>query len=109
MKIAIIGAGNVGGALAKGWAKAGHTVILGARDPQKDKIRSLVAFSKNISATSLAEAADEAEVILIALSIGSVVEVIKKTTASVQQDAEDNEDTENNGFQEDAEAEKSGE
>lgn len=40
---------------------------------------------------------------------GPVVEIIKKTTASVQQDAEDNEDTENNDLQEDAEAENSGE
>jgi predicted dinucleotide-binding enzyme len=28
MKIAIIGTGNVGSALAKGFAKAGHTVLL---------------------------------------------------------------------------------
>jgi hypothetical protein len=38
-----------------------------------------------------------------------VVEIIKKTTASVQKDTEDNEDAENNDLQEDAEAEKSGE
>ncbi len=33
MKIAIIGAGNVGGALAKSSVRAGHSVTLSAKDP----------------------------------------------------------------------------
>ncbi|MBC7887308.1 MAG: NAD(P)-binding domain-containing protein [Ferruginibacter sp.] len=33
MKIAIMGAGNIGGALAKNLIKAGHTVLIGARLP----------------------------------------------------------------------------
>jgi predicted dinucleotide-binding enzyme len=37
MKIAIIGSGNVGGALAQGWAKAGHQIVFGARDPKEFK------------------------------------------------------------------------
>lgn len=35
MKIAIIGAGNVGNALGSGWAKCGHEVTFGVRDPKK--------------------------------------------------------------------------
>ena len=31
MKIAIIGSGNVGGALAQQWIKAGHHVMIGAK------------------------------------------------------------------------------
>ena len=77
MKIAIIGAGNVGSALAKGWAKAGHTIILGVRNPQDKKITSLLADSPNITAKSTQSAAWEAEVIVIALPIGSVVDVAK--------------------------------
>jgi 8-hydroxy-5-deazaflavin:NADPH oxidoreductase len=34
MKIAIIGTGNIGGALATSWAKAGHDIILCVRDKQ---------------------------------------------------------------------------
>jgi predicted dinucleotide-binding enzyme len=34
MHIAIIGAGNVGNALATGWLAAGHQITFGARDPQ---------------------------------------------------------------------------
>lgn len=32
MKIAIIGTGNVGGALATKWANAGHHIFLGVKD-----------------------------------------------------------------------------
>lgn len=35
MKIAILGAGNVGTTLGEGWARAGHEVVYGSRDPQK--------------------------------------------------------------------------
>ncbi len=37
MKIAIIGAGNVGKALAGRFAKAGHEVVFGVRDPAATK------------------------------------------------------------------------
>ena len=37
MKIGIIGAGNVGEALARAWSKAGHDIILGVRDAAKAK------------------------------------------------------------------------
>ena len=33
MRIAVIGTGNVGGALGKRWAQGGHTVVFAARDP----------------------------------------------------------------------------
>jgi len=78
MKIAIIGAGNVGGALARGWAKTGHKIILGVRNPQDDKFKSLLAASKNISAKTVQEAAGESELLLIALPIPAVVEVAKR-------------------------------
>ena len=41
MKIAIIGAGNVGGSLAKAFAGKGHDVRIGVRDP--DKVADLIA------------------------------------------------------------------
>lgn len=75
MKIAIIGAGNVGGALALGWARAGHTIILGVREPQDKKIQALVAAAKGITVQTPAAAARAAEVILVALPVPAVVEV----------------------------------
>lgn len=37
MKIAIIGSGNVGTALGKGWLAAGHEVVFGVRNPSSAK------------------------------------------------------------------------
>lgn len=42
MKIAIIGAGNVGGTLGRRWAALGHEVVFGVRDPAREKYQSLV-------------------------------------------------------------------
>ena len=45
MKIAVIGAGNVGGTLGKRWARAGHEVAFGARNPADAKVAALVRES----------------------------------------------------------------
>lgn len=37
MKIAIIGAGNVGGTLAKQWGKKGHTILIGTKNPHSQQ------------------------------------------------------------------------
>ncbi|MEV4114188.1 NAD(P)-binding domain-containing protein [Nonomuraea sp. NPDC049695] len=41
MKIGILGTGNVGRALAAGWATAGHDVVLGSRRPDDRELRAL--------------------------------------------------------------------
>jgi predicted dinucleotide-binding enzyme len=66
MKIAIIGTGNVGGALAQGWAKAGHQIDLGVRDSHHFKGSELLEQFDNITAHSIPEAVQNSEVILIA-------------------------------------------
>ena len=43
MQIAIIGTGNVGGALARAWARAGHRIFLGVRNLQDQKVLALTA------------------------------------------------------------------
>ncbi|HLI22555.1 MAG TPA: NAD(P)-binding domain-containing protein [Stellaceae bacterium] len=58
MKIAIIGAGNVGKALGGNWAKRGHDVTYGVRNPEDAKYRGL-------KTASVAEAARGAEAILL--------------------------------------------
>jgi predicted dinucleotide-binding enzyme len=42
MKIAVIGAGNVGGSLGRRWAALGHEVVFGVRDPAREKYQGLV-------------------------------------------------------------------
>lgn len=66
MKIAIIGTGNVGGALARRWAQAGHRIYLGVRDTADFKGQELLSFSDQITAHAIPEAVAAAEVVLIA-------------------------------------------
>ncbi len=67
MKIAIIGAGNVGGALALRWQKAGHIILIGARDVESPKIQKIRNEIPSAKVSSIQEAAQEADVILVAI------------------------------------------
>ena len=66
MKIAIIGAGSVGGNLARGWAKKGHTIIFGARDPKSAKLQGPLSEVAGSRAASIADAVAGAEVVVLA-------------------------------------------
>jgi 8-hydroxy-5-deazaflavin:NADPH oxidoreductase len=66
MKIAVIGSGNVGGALGTGWAKKGHSVVFGVRDKNDDKLQSLKKAGPNARAESVPEAASFGEVVVFA-------------------------------------------
>jgi predicted dinucleotide-binding enzyme len=46
MKIAVIGTSNVGSALARGFSRAGHEVILRSRRPGEREVRALAAETK---------------------------------------------------------------
>ena len=76
MKIAIVGTGNVGGALASKWAGAGHEVYLGVRNVQSFKGESLLD-NPNTTVHSIPEAVSQAEVILLATPAPLAVEVTK--------------------------------
>jgi predicted dinucleotide-binding enzyme len=66
MKIAIIGAGNVGGALGANWARKGHDVVFGARDPKSEKTQALLrTIGGKARAATPAEAAASADVIVL--------------------------------------------
>lgn len=66
LTIAVVGAGNVGGALAASWSRAGHTIRLGVRDTVKFKGQELLAYP-GITAHSIAEAVGPADVVLVAV------------------------------------------
>ncbi len=76
MKIAIIGTGNVGGALATKWSKAGHEIFLGVGDLNTFKGKSLLSNEKT-SVHSIEDAVKNAEIILIATPAPVAVEVTK--------------------------------
>lgn len=67
MNIAIIGSGNVGGALAKRLADANHKILLGVRNTEEFKGKELLNYSKNISALNINDAVKNAEVIIISV------------------------------------------
>ena len=66
MTIAIIGTGNVGGALARGWSRAGHRLVLGVRNPSEAKVAALAKQTK-AEVKAPADAAAAAEVVVLAL------------------------------------------
>lgn len=78
MNIAIIGSGNVGGALAQQWMKAGHTVTIGAKFPLSDKN---IKLSKDIGEekfVSVEKAVELSEVILLAIPPVAIFEVMEQ-------------------------------
>jgi predicted dinucleotide-binding enzyme len=74
MNIAIIGTGNVGGALATKWAQKGHHIFLGVNDSTQFKGKDLLQ-NPNTSVHSIAEAVQQAEVILVATPAPAAVAV----------------------------------
>jgi hypothetical protein len=78
MRIAIVGAGNVGGALARGWSDAGHDIYLGVRDPKAPKYQSLV---KDLGAQarlgSVPQAVAESEAVLLAVPWPAAQDAVK--------------------------------
>ncbi len=76
MRIAIIGAGRVGGALATAWGRAGHDIRFGVRDPGDAKHRSLAATAA-ASVQPPADAASAGEVVVLALPWRAAEEAVK--------------------------------
>ena len=65
MRIAVIGAGKVGGTLGDKWEAAGHDVVYGLRDPSKKK-----------DALAIGDALRTAEVVLLAIPGDAVVDFV---------------------------------
>ena len=72
MKIAVIGAGRIGSGYGLLWAKAGHDVTFGVRNPRADGLPS----GPNIGVSSIEEAVRDAEVVLLAIPGAAVVEAV---------------------------------
>src|SRR5262245_31401317 len=67
MKIAIIGAGNVGGTLGKAWSKQGHDICFSVRRPNDDKTRQIVqSIGGKTHLGTVAEAAAFGDVVVLA-------------------------------------------
>src|SRR5210317_1705537 len=77
--IAVIGTGDVGGALGPKFAAQGHTIVYGSRDPERNKVKELVANTgEDASATTPADAAAQADIVVLAVP-GLMVEEITRS------------------------------
>ncbi len=81
MDIAIIGAGNVGRALATSFVRAGHSVAIASRDPED--AGSVAATTGARVAGSNAEAAATAEVVILATPFSSAPEIAAEIATAV--------------------------
>ena len=89
MKIAIIGTGHVGGALATKWAYTEHKIFLGVQDMETFKGKALLS-NPNTSVHSIEEAVKFSDVILVATPATVAIEVTKSlgdTTGKIIIDA----------------------
>jgi predicted dinucleotide-binding enzyme len=76
MRIAIMGAGNVGGALGTAFRAVGHEVAFGVRDPESQKTRAALEAAPGSTASEPAGAVDGADVVVFALRWDGVEETI---------------------------------
>lgn len=66
--IAVIGTGEVGGALGPEFASLGHTIVYGSRDPGRGDVTSLVTRTGDDARAALpAEAAATADIVVLAV------------------------------------------
>lgn len=75
MRIGIIGAGNVGLTLGAGWAKAGHSIFLGVRDPDKIAQRGGLPGAE---VRSIRGAVEESEVLLLTTPWAGAEDALRK-------------------------------
>ena len=77
--IAVIGTGQVAGALGPEFAALGHTIVYGSRDPTRDEVGALVERTgASASATTPAESVIGADIVVMAVP-GTAVETVTKS------------------------------
>jgi len=77
--IAIIGTGQVAGALGPEFAAQGHTIVYGSRNPERDDVAELVVRTgANATATTQQDAAAGADIVVLAVPGGVAEEVTRQ-------------------------------
>lgn len=84
MKIAVLGAGNVGGTLAVALAKKDHQIILGVRDPEASKYKDLadkIGYGTRVD--TVRGAAETADAILLATPWAATQSVLEQVAGAI--------------------------
>lgn len=77
--IAILGAGNVGGALARVWSAAGHSVTFGLPEPQSEKSRAALSkLGGTARAASNKGAASSAQIVALCVPWPAAQDAIRQ-------------------------------
>ncbi|WP_199547898.1 NADPH-dependent F420 reductase [Streptomyces sp. N35] len=82
MRIGVLGTGNMADALATQWARAGHELTLGGRDPAKAR-RLAERIGGGAQGAGLRGAAQSGDVVLAALPFGAGAEVVRAVRAEL--------------------------
>jgi hypothetical protein len=74
LRIGIIGTGNIGGALARHWAAAGHEIVISSRNP--DELEPLAeALGRGVRTGTPREAAAFGEVVLVSVPYAAMPQI----------------------------------
>jgi len=84
-RIAVLGAGNIGGTLGSKWMAAGHAVTFGVRDPSSTRTQALqTRLGGSAVVGSMAQALEGAEVVLFAIPGAMMEETIAPLAAQLE-------------------------
>jgi predicted dinucleotide-binding enzyme len=84
LRIAVLGAGNIGGTLGRKWALAGHKVAFGVTNPDSDRARALrTELGTKVTIGSVVDALADSDVVVMALPGKAMDETIIKHAAQL--------------------------
>src|SRR5438105_2355227 len=83
MKIAILGAGNIGATLGAKWATAGHAVIFGVRDVASPKSQAALQAGSHVAVDTIGSALAQGDVILVAIPGAAVRATVEAHAAAL--------------------------
>ncbi|HKS69569.1 MAG TPA: NAD(P)-binding domain-containing protein, partial [Ktedonobacterales bacterium] len=84
IRVAVLGAGNIGGALGRKWVAAGHDVTFGVRDPHDARAQALrTEAGERAKIGSVDEALAAGDVVVMALPGPAMDETIARYAAQL--------------------------
>ena len=84
LRIAVLGAGNIGGTLGRKWALAGHKISFGVNNPDSDRAQALRAeLGTKVTIGSVVDVLADSDVVVMALPGKAMDETITKHAAQL--------------------------